>query len=377
MPYTLKYDRSFFMSLGIDQLSAKFAGTEGSCPLTKQSLSKALAFFQDQGLIVAPYNREERPCPVCKAQMYPKKKYDRSKLGWHFVCGANDNHTLNPLKHSFFVNERATHLDFYKALALICWELWDFGTVRAIQHLKVSSRTAVDWLGYVKEVMAMKMRETMGPIGGKGLHVQMDETFIFNRKYNRGRQVGLQAKDGKLKLVGGICEETKECFLLLVDDCKKDSIWPVIKQFVLPGSIIYTDGAQIYRDLCGEAGKAFGFDYQEHDWVNHSIGQYTKRSKTEVNQVVTTNQIEVLWRWIKDTVTGHGAADRVELEIYEYMYRHRFLRYEQSEEGVPGQQLNTILEHMREFFPGNPFLAEAPLRSQTPRFYDELNAQQL
>ena len=61
--------------------------------------------------------------------------------------------------------------------------------------------TNVDWFRFCKEVCA-----EMGPdVGGPGLHVQIDETFLHEHKYGKGRETGLPPR--QLKLFGGICIE--------------------------------------------------------------------------------------------------------------------------------------------------------------------------
>ena len=56
------------------------------------------------------------------------------------------------------------------------------------------------------DIVSQKSR----PIGGPNTIVEIDEGKFGKRKYNRGRLV-----DGQLVL-GGLCRETKECFLVPV-----------------------------------------------------------------------------------------------------------------------------------------------------------------
>ena len=66
--------------------------------------------------------------------------------------------------------------------------------------------TNVDWFRFCKEVCAFKMCAEIGPdVGGPGLHVQIDVTFLHEHKYGKGRETGLRPR--QLKLFGGICIE--------------------------------------------------------------------------------------------------------------------------------------------------------------------------
>lgn len=216
----------------------------------------------------------------------------------------------------------------------------------------------------------------MGPIGGENFHVQIDETFIHHRKYDRGREIGLKSKSDTMKLFGGICIETKEIFLLIVPDCSQKTIWPIMKHFIKPGSILYTDGAAIYQDVCSQKGIDYGFGFHSHEWVNHSTGQYSKASPDDSNWRVTTNNIEVVWRWIKNAVSGQGFQENVELDIYSYLYRKMYLRFDRNTKGVNGLRFKKFLTDISYYYPTELFITP-PVRSVKPKYYEELEAEQL
>lgn len=79
----------------------------------------------------------------------------------------------------------------------------------------------------------------------------------------------------------------------------------------------------------------------------------------EPTKRVTTNLIENVWRWIKESISGQGTKDDIELDIYSYLYEKQYLRYDQDVRGVPGRRLSTFLGHLKEFHPGNP--CETPI----------------
>ncbi|KAI2795437.1 hypothetical protein BLOT_016753 [Blomia tropicalis] len=197
-----------------------------------------------------------------------------------------------------------------------------------IEQFPFSSKTVIEWRKSIKKVMMWKMRKEMKPIGGRGLHVQLDESFIHQR-----REIGLRNKN--LKLFGMICEESKEVVLVLVKDCKKSTLWPIIKHFVFPGSIVYTDGASVYQTLNESEGQAFGFNFLNHETVIHKKGQYSRESEFKPTKRVTTNLIENVWRWVKESVSGQGTKEDIEIDIYAYLYEKQYLRYDQNVRGVP------------------------------------------
>lgn len=101
----------------------------------------------------------------------------------------------------------------------------------------------------MREVQLWKFRQNMTPIGGKGLHVQLDETFL-RRKYGKGRLTWWERTNWKI--FGGICVETKAFFLVVVPNVSKEALWPMILEYIAPESIVHTDGAAVYslRSTC-------------------------------------------------------------------------------------------------------------------------------
>jgi ISXO2-like transposase domain len=66
---------------------------------------------------------------------------------------------------------------------------------------------------------------------------------LFSGKYNRGRK-----RDG-VWVFGGVDRETDECFMVPVPDRKADTLIPIIKKFIRPGSTIYSDFWKAYDCL--------------------------------------------------------------------------------------------------------------------------------
>ena len=80
-------------------------------------------------------------------------------------------------------------------------------------------------------------------IGDENIIVEVDESKLGKRKYNRGHKV-----EG-VWVVGGI-ERTDErkAFIVPVQDQTKQTLLQVIRKHVEPGSIIYTD---LWRGYAG------------------------------------------------------------------------------------------------------------------------------
>lgn len=89
--------------------------------------------------------------------------------------------------------------------------------------------------------------------------VEIDETCLSKCKYERGRIIR-----SNQWMFGGIERETKKSFLVLVEKRDADSLLPIIQQYVLPGTTIFSD---LWRAYGGIAGLPEGY---QHLTVNHS-----------------------------------------------------------------------------------------------------------
>ena len=87
--------------------------------------------------------------------------------------------------------------------------------------------------------------------------VEIDETKIGYRKYNRGR-----LSEG-VWLLGGLDRNTQDVFLTIVEDRSADTLVPINLYWIKPGTTIMSDEWRAY----GPLGQ-HGFD---HLTVHHSL----------------------------------------------------------------------------------------------------------
>ena len=99
---------------------------------------------------------------------------------------------------------------------------------------------------YFREIqLEALIRNSTGKLGGAGYTVEIDESKCGKRKYNRGR-----VTEGQW-VVGGICRETKEIFVSLCPDNKRDSttLLSIIESHVDSASTVITDCWKAYEAL--------------------------------------------------------------------------------------------------------------------------------
>ena len=135
--------------------------------------------------------------------------------------------------------------------------------------------------------------------------VEVDETYIGARKHGkRGR--GAEGKS----IVFGIAQRKGDISATVTPDIKRDTLYPIIKEHVMPDSMVYTDEYRIYDRL-----KGHGYN---HKRVHHA-------SKVWVLGDAHVNTIEGFWSVLKRGINGvYHAVSQKHLQSYinEYSFRY-------------------------------------------------------
>ena len=145
----------------------------------------------------------------------------------------------------------------------------------------------------------------------------LDESYFGgHRKGRRGRGAA-----GKV-VVFGILKRNGRVYTVVVDNAKSDILMPVIKQKIMPDSIVYTDSLSSYDKL-----DVSGFI---HHRINHS-----KEFADRQNHI---NGIENFWNQAKRVLRKYNGIDRKSFPLFlkECEFRFNF--------GTPSQQLKILRE---------------------------------
>lgn len=170
-------------------------------------------------------------------------------------------------------------------------------------HLMVSSKKGISshQLHRVLEItyksawfLTHRIRECMrdgalAPFGGNGGTVEVDETFI-GTKYKKPKGArGNAHKNAMLTLVD---RSTKQAKSIVVDDIKKTTLVPILRENIAKEAVVYTDEAKQYTGIVK--------DFADHDFTTHSAGEYVKREKPQVH----TNTVEGFYSIFKRGMKG-------------------------------------------------------------------------
>jgi len=223
-----------------------------------------------------------RTCPgkdghLCGRNMGLSKHGSGDGQIWR--CGVRKCRKKLSLRHHSFFSR--SHLPLTQLLVLVYYNFRELQMRQAAFDTGISfnSQTLVDWASFTRECMALSLMKFFRLLGGPDRVVEIDEAKWFRNKFHRGR---LRKGGWVLGFVevldsGG----TGDCLMLRVNNRKAETLIPMIKKFVRPGSRIRTDEWRAYSSLtrCGYV----------HATVNHSQGFANEQGDT-------TNAIEGLWK---------------------------------------------------------------------------------
>ena len=174
------------------------------------------------------------------------------------------------------------------------------------RELDMSNPTTVDWKNFLREVCAAELLANPVVIGGPGTVVEVDESLFSRRKHHQGRVLPQQW------VFGGICRQTRDCFMFMVPDRSGLTLLPIIRQSITPGTTIMSDMWGAYVGI-----QAMGFGHLQ---VNHTYNFVDPQTGAH------TQNIENSWKNAKMRNKREHGTHRSMLESYlcEWMWRQRF-----------------------------------------------------
>ena len=153
-------------------------------------------------------------------------------------------------------------------------------------------------------------------IGGPNTIVEIDETCVTRRKYERGRLVRQNQW-----LFGGVQRGTNgtKCFVVPVERRDANTLLPLIRQHIRAGTTIYSDGWAAYNTI----GNQQNMNYT-HDRVIHEYNFLNPQ-----NPLIHTQSIENMWSQFKKTHLKRPNGINISSDLFsnymvDYVWRHNF-----------------------------------------------------
>jgi transposase-like protein len=162
----------------------------------------------------------------------PVRLFECAQCGLHF----------SPTAGTLFHDSHLPLQKWFAAVALMCEGKKGISANQMKRHLGVTYKTA--W--YLCHRIRKAMSEEPEPLGGSGMTVELDETFIGGETHGTGQAKG---KTQKIKVIG-IAERGGRVHLQRIKSLKQAEIKPIIDARINPETDkIMTDGAPRYQGL--------------------------------------------------------------------------------------------------------------------------------
>lgn len=210
-------------------------------------------------------------CPHCGGtERIGKLKGDATRIGVHkcYACRKQFRVTVDTVFESSHVKLH----QWLQAAYLLASSKKGISSNQMARALGCTVKTG--WFVTHRLREAMAVRDINGQMGGPGGVVEIDETFIGNKKDTPKRR-GYAHKHAVLSLVERSEAGAKVLSFHVAGTASADLL-PIIKAHVHSGTHVMTDEAGQYAHL--------GKHFTEHDFVRHSAGEYG-RGKVHTNTV--------------------------------------------------------------------------------------------
>src|SRR5438105_10477929 len=216
-------------------------------------------------------------CEKCKRVTKHHRVVSRPSYSCDY-CG----HHVHPTADTIFHKSPTPLTTWFYAIYLMASTRCGISAKQIERETGVTYKTA--WRMF-KQIRSMLDDEKAPPIGGRGKHVEMDETYYGGRR--RGYQGRASELDKNAKTpIFGVVERKGRVFACTTPDVKKPTVMEIIKEKVLPKSTVFTDEFPIYDDL----GR------HRNEYVHHRINH---SAKVYVMGDTHTNTIEGFWMLVK------------------------------------------------------------------------------
>ena len=160
------------------------------------------------------------------------------------------------------------------------------------------------YYSHFRSIVASALEPEDLAIGGPGVIVEIDETKVGKRKNNQGHTV-----EGFWVFGGVERTEARRIFLVRVPNRSAATLIDILRQHVLPGTIVYSDMWRGYIHISTELEVA-------HCTVNHSL--YFVDPETNVH----TNTIEGTWSTLKSKIPiRHRTQEHSDAHLFEFIWR--------------------------------------------------------
>jgi len=240
---------------------------------------------------------EHAECPKCE-QVRPFKRYETKQRRQSWTCTACGHHIHPTAGTIFHKSSTSLHLWFY-AIYLVSSSRCGIAAKQLEREIGVNYKTALRMLHLIREQL-MEQGDT--PLSGD---VEVDETFMVGRRMRnserrRRAEMGINPMNPhreNTQIVYGAVERKGRIRATVIPDSRAATLLGQTVEYVLPGSMIFTDEWKPYMRL-----NRLGY---YHRRIRHNVRLY-------VDGNVHTQTIDGFFGHFKTDVRGthHSISER-------------------------------------------------------------------
>jgi transposase len=272
----------------------------------RYTIQKFQSTFPDDDACLEQIKEQRFPggIAICYKCEKPRKHY-RVKGRTAYACETCGNHIF-PLAGTIFEKTSTSLRLWFYAMYLMGSTRCGISAKQIQRETGVTYKTAWRMFHQIRKLMSEDLR-----LGGPG-GVEVDEAYFGGRRKNdAGRR--LRGNKGQNTTVMGVIERKGRVMAQVSPELTMAATNALVKEYVLPESVIFTDDASAYNAL----PRLEGMGYQ-HRRINHS-------AKVYVAGEVHTNTIEGFWSLVKRGIGGvyHSvSAKYLQSYLDEYSFRY-------------------------------------------------------
>jgi transposase-like protein len=249
----------------------------------------AISFLLEEGILYP-----QRRCEHCGSET------SRFRTQWKCIK-SSCRKSVSIFRDSFFTNCKIPVCD---VLHIAYHWLWKDAIRDISKQTGHSTQTVSHYVADFRQLIGEMFKDCDQRIGGPQIVVELDETKLGKRKYNRGHHV-----EGVWVFGGVERTEKKRMFAVNVKNRTAKTLLRLIKKHVRLGSVVITDMFASYRNIEKELE-------MEHFTVNHS--ETFKDPVTGAH----TNTIEGNWNGLKLMLRPRARTRRnIDEALVEFAWR--------------------------------------------------------
>lgn len=255
-------------------------------------------WLQEKGLIATEYK-----CPSCGKKMFLVDDYNVPD-GFMWKCSSFDKQGKHSSRRSIRKGTWFEHSSHSLQDVLLMTYFWYREYPHRIVQYEMqtgNNKIVLDWFNFCKGVCVDIVMHRSVPIGGKGIKIELYESKFWKRTNVKDRKVQNQW------VFCGLEKDSTSCFLVTVIDKTPKTLLKIVKKFIMPGTIIYSD---VWKDTS-----------LEQELYNH-LTVYHELTFRDMENGGVGNTTEGIWTMIKRQFPAAKRSKALfDGFIGEFMYR--------------------------------------------------------